>query len=460
MKIRRDVVNLAMPILTEQVCIKLMGVVNAIMAGRLGTEVMSAIGMVDALNSIFINLFTSMAVGGTVVVAHYTGRRDWKSCNETARHAFLSGGIISFSATLLIYVFIGGVVGVLYGSAEQAVLDNLYIYLKITLLTFPLMALTAVASGVLRGVGNTRTPMQINIIMNVLNVVFSYVFIYGIKLEGAHFNISVPGMGIAGAATGIALARLAGTLLSIYALTNGSNKICMRFDRKFRLNWELLKSIYGIGLPSGAESLLFNGGKLIIQTFIVGMGTSVLAVNYVFNSIAGITSIPADALNITATVLVGQYMGRNESEEAKRALLYVMKLSSICLAVIGVVAFPLTGLMVSVFTDNREVVELSSLLLKIHLVLMPLMHAFSFVLPAGLKATGDAKLTMMVSFFSMWAFRVVMGYIFGVVLNFGIIGIWIGAYIDWLARSILFYIRLQRGKWKENVVIRENAQTV
>ncbi len=119
--------------------------------------------MVDAINSIFISLFSALAVGGSVVVAHYAGRREAKSYNEAARHALYSGEILAVIVTLIIFLFSNPLIKALYGSAEQAVISNLLIYFNITLLTYPLIALTSIACSILRGVGNTKTPMQVNI---------------------------------------------------------------------------------------------------------------------------------------------------------------------------------------------------------------------------------------------------------------------------------------------------------
>lgn len=457
MIIRKDVASLAVPIITEQAFVKIMGVLNAVMAGHLGKEAVSAIGMVDAINNIFISLFSAMALGGSVVVAHYAGRKDIKSLNEAARHATYSGGLIALAMTLIIFIFKYGIISILYGSAEKLVMDNLYIYLNITLLTYPLIALTAIACGVLRGAGNTKAPMKVNIIMNIINVVFSFLLINGVDFKFKSASISIPGLGITGAALGIAIARTVGSIMVLYILVRGSGELRLRIERDFKINKDLLRSIYGVGIPAGVESLLFNGGKLITQVLIVGMGTTAIAANYIATSIGGLITIPAESLSMSATVLAGQYMGRGDGEGAKSTLLYLLKLSSVCMAIIGVVAFPFTTLMAKAYTENADVIKGVVLLLNFQLIVLPILHPASFTLSAGLKGTGDAKYTMKVSIFGMWAFRIVLGYILGVMLKIGVLGVWLGAYVDWLVRGILFYIRLQKGNWKNNVVIKNSS---
>ena len=454
MFLRKDVIKLTMPVIAEQAFLMIMGVINAIMAGHLGKEVVSAIGMVDSINNIFIAFFSALAVGGTVVVAHYSGLKNYKSANEAARHTLLAGLLLSVAVTLVIFIFRHSLIVMLFGSAEKDVANNSLMYLGITLLTYPLIALTSVACGVLRGAGDTKTPMKITIMMNFFNIVLSYVLIYGFKFGSVHFQIEIPGFGLRGAAYGIAAARTIGAMLVTLVLFRGSKIIKLTIDRTFRPDFEILKSIFGVGLPASIESLLFNGGKLITQIFIVSMGTASIAANYIAGSVFGLINIPGAALSIAATTLIGQHMGRGEKEEARATSIYLVKAASLCLLIACAVIFPLSRLMASAYTGNAEVVEISAFLIRTSLISMPLLWALSFILPAALKGAGDARYTLIVSVISMWTFRIALSYVIGITLKQGVAGIWYGMYIDWLFRSVLFYIRLRRGKWMRNVVVK------
>jgi putative MATE family efflux protein len=453
--IRKDVISLSVPIIAEQTFVMIMGVINAIMAGSLGKEVVSAIGMVDSINNVFISFFSALSIGGTVVVAHYIGQKNLKGANEASSLAIISGVALAALVTILLIFFRTMLIKILFGSAEQQVINNSSIYLNITLLTYPFIALTSVACGVLRGSGDTKTPLKITIIMNILNILLSYILIYGINIGNAHLHIAIPGFGIRGAAFGIAAARTIGAALILYTLLRGSTFIKLKIDRTFKLNFEILRSIFGIGFPASVESLMFNGGKLITQVFIVGMGTASIAANYVAGVVFGLVNIPGAALSIAATTLVGQSIGKNEIEEANSILRYLTKLTSVCLLILCLLVIPFAGVLSAFFTKSSDVIEISSTLIRVSALVMPAIWAISFILPAGLKGAGDAKYTMIVSIFGMWAFRITLGYILGVPLKMGVLGVWIGMYIDWLVRGIFFYIRLQRGKWKKNVVIRK-----
>lgn len=454
MRIRKDVLDLSLPIIAEQAFVMVMGVVNAIMAGHLGKEAVSAIGMVDSINNIFIAFFSALAIGVTVVIAQYTAKRNYQMANDAALHGMISSILISIAITLLIYIFRAGLIRLLFGNAEQSVLDNSLMYLNITLLTYPLIAATSIASGILRGAGDTKTPMKVSIIMNILNVLLSYSLIYGLKISNSHLNLEIPALGVKGAALGIAGARAAGALLILYTLISGSKAVKLSIEKDMKINFELLRSIYSVGLPASVESLLFNFGRLITQVFIVGLGTASIAGNYVANSAFGLINIPGNSLSLAATTMVGHRMGRGDSDGAKEDMLYLVKLTSISLLAICAAAFPTAKVLSALYTSDAEVINISAGLIRSMIFAMPFFWALSFILPAGLKGAGDGKYTMVSAIFSMWVFRIGAGYILCIPAGFGVLGVWIGMYIDWVVRSILFFVRLKKGKWRNNVVIR------
>ncbi|TDT61112.1 MATE family efflux transporter [Fonticella tunisiensis] len=451
--IREDVLKLTVPILVEQMFVMSMGTINTMMAGHIGKEAVSAIGMVDSINNIFIAFFSALAVGGTVVVAQYTGQRNVKKANEATKQALYSSLAISLAITIITWVFREPLISILYGSAEKEVINDAFIYLAITLLTYPAISISLVANGVLRGAGDSKTPMTITIVMNIMNVILSYLLIYGINIKNNFINIYIKGLGIEGAALGIAAARTIGALIVMLVLLRGSASLKLKGIFKFKMDKELLKSIFGIGVPASVESLLFNGGKLITQIYIVGMGTVSIASNAIAGSIISMLNIPGNALSIAATALVGQYMGRGNTEESGRVLSYMTKLSTICLAIIGVLSVPFANQIAMLYNKNADIVQLTADIIRINAIFMPL-WSVSFVLPAGLKGAGDATYTMVTAVIGMWLFRITLGYFLGIPLKLGLIGVWMGMYIDWLVRGILYYKRLKNGKWKDHVVIR------
>lgn len=446
--IRKDVLALAAPILVEQAFVNLLGIVNTIMAARIGKEAISAVGMVDSLYALILAFFSALALGGTVVVAQYTGQGNRKMANVASMQVLVSGVLVSLVLALLVFIFRVPLLHGLFSTADPRVMENMNTYLSIALFTYPLSAFSLIVCGSLRGAGDTRTPMKVNSLMNVMNVLLSYVCIYGIDLGIWH----LPGFGVAGAATGLGLARLAGVLYLVLILSRRDS--LMRLDglRNFRFDLATQRAIFSIGIPASIESFMFQGGKLITQIMVVGMGTAAIAANYIAFSVVLLINIPGNALSMAATTLVGQHMGRGDEEGAENTLRYVVKLATVCLVSLGLLCFPLTSKLAGLYSSDTGVIYLTSIVLRINCLFM-LFYATTFVLPSGLRGAGDAKYAMVTTLIGMWLFRIVLGYCLGVVLGMGLVGVWCGMFADWLVRSALYVRRLRSGRWKGNQVI-------
>lgn len=440
MLIRKDVLKLAIPIMIEQTFVMLLGTFNTMMAGHIGEEAVSAIGMVDSINNMFISFFAALSVGATVVVAQQIGQEKPKKANETAKQAIISGVIVALTITILLWIFRLQLINKLYGSAEELVKVNAKLYLEFTLLTYPFIAIEQIANGILRGCGDTKTPMKITMFMNVINIILGYVLIFGLDF------LNIPSFGITGAALAIAIARLVGTLLIMIVLFRGSKIIKLKKIFPFKFDFKIQKDIFNIGIPAGMEQVIFNTGKLIVQVFIVTMGTTSIAANAIGNSIAIIINVPGNALCLAATTLVGQYVGRDDIKGAKNTLIYLVKFGTIALVTLGILFIPIAPWLSSLYTDSQEVINLSSKLIATNGIAL-IAWSMSFILSSGLKGVGDTRYTMLTAFIGMWIFRVFIGYILGIVLNVGLVGIWIAMYIDWFVRGTMYCVRLKGNKW-------------
>lgn len=440
MLIRKNVLKLAIPIVIEQTFVMLLGVCNTMMAGHIGEEAVSAIGMVDSINMLFISFFAALSVGATVVVAQQIGKGQSNKANETAKQAVMSGIIVSLVITLFLWIFRVPMINFLYGSAEELVKLDAKLYIEFTLLTYPFIAVEQISNGILRGTGDTKTPMTITMFMNVINIILGYILIYGLDI------FDIPSFGIMGAAIAIAIARTIGTIVIIIVLFRGSRNIKIRKIYPFKFDMKIQKDIFNIGIPAGMEQVIFQTGKLIVQVFIVTMGTASIAANAIGMSISQIINVPGNALCLAATTLVGQHIGKNDIKGAKSILIYLVKFTTFSLVTIGILFVPIAEWLASFYTNDPDVIKLTAILIKSNSIAL-LAWGISFVLSAGLKGAGDTRYTMITAFIGMWVFRICLGYILGILCGIGILGIWIAMYIDWIVRGSMYLIRLRGIEW-------------
>ncbi|MBI0094332.1 MULTISPECIES: EmmdR/YeeO family multidrug/toxin efflux MATE transporter [Gilliamella] len=436
----REIFPLAMPIFIENLSVILMGIFSTFLVSWIGNAEMAAVGMAESFNMIIMSFFMAVALGTSVVVAFSLGRHNRKKAVSAARQSITL--LIIISLLLFVFVEFSGywIVEIIAGKAEPKVKELTLTFLKLTVLGYPALAFILVGCGALRGAGNTKLPMYLNIIMNILNLSISYVLIYGV------FNWE--GLGFIGAGIGLTASRYCGMIFILIVLTiKPSRALFIPFRSYFHsFNAKILIDILSIGIPASVESVMFNIGKLLTQTFVAGMGTSTIAANFIAFSIAGLLNLPGGTLGSTSTIIVGKRLGMGQTYQPTRQLKFIFHLTNILLCFLAFLSVPFAGLLSSMYTDNQEVIQISKHLLWLNALFTPF-WASSFVLPYGFKGAKDASYTMWVAIGSMWMCRIVVGYIFGVYLGFGVFGVWFGMFLDWIIRSIFFYQRLISGKW-------------
>jgi len=272
--------------------------------------------------------------------------------------------------------------------------------------------------------------------MNVLNVCFGL------------FLIKVIKMGVAGAACGLLISRALGLVICAAFIVRKSNPVRITFAniKKFSLGTQ--KKILNLGVPTSVESVLFNIGKLITQIYIVSLGPTAQAANAIGGSIFGLVCVPGNSFSTGVMILTGQKIGRGEKDDVPKTIRYGVLtamglMAVICLGVLF--AAPVIKTLYSVDFDTWKILRM---LIIASIIIHPILWPASFILPSALRATGDVRFTMVVAVASMWVFRIGTGYVLGITLGMGVMGVWIGMYTDWVIRGLLFFVRLAGGKWK------------
>jgi putative MATE family efflux protein len=447
LKIRPDVIKLTTPILIEQVFVNLLGIVNTILASRVSKEAVSAIGMVDSINSVVGAVLSALAIGATVVVAQVIARGEKNTASAATLQALVAGIAIGGALTLFMILGQETVLRTLYPDTEPEVLQYMQTYLTITALAYPVTALTVIGCGALRGIGETKSTMKVNMLMNVLNVTLSYVLIYGVQLNTVLLDVSIPAFGVAGAASALTLARVCGAIYLCSTVLRRKDFLPAITVRALRPNGKLLNAIFSVGLPASVESLVFNGGKLLVQVILVGMGTVAIASNYIAFSISSLINIPGAALAIASMTLVAYDAGRGDYDAARKTMWHVLRIGWVCMGIIGIVFIPLAPLAVGLYTDDAEVVYMASILVQMNCALL-LCYPTTFILPHGLQGAGDVRFTVVSTLIGMGIFRLLLGYYVGVTLGLGVIGVWLAIIADWIARSALYVFRLRGTHWQ------------
>lgn len=431
----RQIIALFLPILIDQAFIIGLNLVNTAMISSSGVAAVSAVNMVDSLNVFLINVFVAVATGGTVVVAQYTGSRNEQMVSKASAGTVTAVSLMALGIGLLIMGFHNPLLSVLFGNASAEVLDNARVYLIGSSLSYFGIAIVQAVCAALRGIGKTRASLALSLIMNLLYVLLNIIF------------ITLMDMGVVGMALAVNIARVVGAVCALYYLFKIETSLHLRIRDLFHLPIEMLRKILFIGLPFAAEQMFFNGGKLLTQVFIVSLGTYAIATNAISGSLAMVFQIPASAMSLAIVTVVGQCIGSGNIADARKFIQSFLWLGSASLALIGLILMPLFHPLVGIFDPPAEIVDDIFIVLLINTIAQVPLWAISFILPSALRAAGDSRFTSVTSMLTMWLFRVVLGYILGIVLGYGILGVWLAMNCEWGVRGAIFLWRFRGKKW-------------
>ena len=439
---RHALVALLLPLIAEQALSVTIGLADTLMVSSVGEAAVSGVSLVDSFNTLMIQVMSALATGGAVVTSQYIGHREPKNAKAAAAQILFV--LASFSLVVAAVVVVGrhAILRGIFGSIDADVMRYAETYFLLSALSYPFIGLYNAGAALFRAQGNSKISMLSSLVMNVINIGGNAVLIYGF------------GMGVLGAALASLVSRAVSCLVVLWLLQRPACPLRVDGLRALAPDGGLIRRILRVGIPAGIENGMFQIGKLSVSSLTSTLGTAAIAANAVANTASTFLNIPANAVGMAALTVVGQCLGAGEKEQAvyysRRLLLtaycgaWVMNLSAFLFA-------------------NRFVISLFNLSPEAQTMALQVMVWFNFVslffwpssftLPNILRAAGDARFTMAVSILSMWVFRV--GFCYVMVLGFHgrLLSIWMGMFLDWVFRSLCFFVRFARGRWMEQSVI-------
>lgn len=437
----KQLAALLIPIAFDQLLNSFMGTVDTLVVSNIGSAAISAVSLVDAINILIVQAFFALAAGGTVICSQYLGSKEVEKANDAARQLLFVTFFLSVMMSVLCILFCQPILQLIFGKVEQEVMDNAKIYFLFSAIAFPFIALYDDGASILRAQENSRLPMQISVLANILNVILNLLFVWGFHL------------GVGGSACATMLARAFAMITVLVELRKPVWVIHLNRYFSIRPDWRQIRRILKIGIPSSVENSMFQFGKLAIQSTVSMMGTAAIAAQGMTNIIENLNGIMAIGVGIGMMTVVGECMGAGRKDEA---VYYVKKLSVIGEVIVVISCLLLFALVRPItYFGGMEPSSASMCIFMVTCITIvkPLVWTLSFLPAYGFRAAGDVRFSMVVSIVSMWIFRVTLVMILARIFGMGPIAVWIGMFTDWTVRAIIFTVRLKSGRWLEHRVI-------
>ena len=433
----KDLRNLIFPLFVEQFLLMFVGIADTFVVSFSSEADVSGVSLVTSFNTVLIFLFTALSSGGAVIISQYIGNKNEKAASRSASQLLMISAVISIAMTIPIILFRTQLLRLLFGKIEADVMNACESYLFITALSLPALAIYDAGAALCRSIGKTNVTMYISVAANIINVAGNCIGVFVFRLGAA----------------GVAYPSLISRILSAVAVTifcfRKTNQTRFTMSDTFCWDSSLLKKIMGIALPNGVENGVHQLVKVALSSMVALFGTYQIAANGVAQSIWSLAAIMGLAMSPVYTTVIGQCMGAGDIDAADFYFKKLNKITLILSILWNALIFALTPLIIKYSAISDEAKQLVIWLVLINNIFNGLAYPYAGSLGNGLRAAGDVKFTMIVSITLTIAARLLFSALFGLWLNWGVIGVAIGMSIDLVFRGAIFIWRYKSRKWTQ-----------
>jgi putative MATE family efflux protein len=407
------------------------------MVGSLGAEAVAGVSAGGVVYWFIQSVVMAVTTGLVAFVARSIGARNLRLADATLRQAIVLGsvfGVATHLAGLPLRFFAIEIYGV-----EPSVVQYGATYLAWLLAGNVPFTLTFVFAAALRAAGDSRTPLFVGIVANVLNVFLNWVLIYG--------KLGAPPLGVAGA--GIASSLAMAFQVVVFAGLWGGRRLQLRpAGASFALDVALCRRILYVGYPAAIEGALWHVGLLLFMRIMSAYGTAEFVAYNIGAQILALSFLPGQGFAMAAATLVGQHLGDGQPERAARSGWRSLAGGVVALSINAVLIVALAGPIARWFIDDDEVVSLTADFILILGIAQPFM-AVEFVMGGALRGAGDTRYPLGVLFTGLFLCRLIPATVAASVFHAPIQIVWSALLLDYATKALLLIVRFARGRWRE-----------
>jgi putative MATE family efflux protein len=434
---RRRVLGLAWPVIAQNLLETLVGVVDTLLVARLGAVAIAGVGTNVQVLFIVLGVLVGVSAGSTVLVAHAVGARDWAAAQLVSKQSITWGVLASIPVAILVGLLARRVIGA-FGVADDVAAIGAEC-LRVTMIGFPAFLLIFVVSGIMRGAGDTRTPLVAGFISNVINAGLAWVLIYG--------GLGLPAIGAVGSAWAATIARFIAAAFLIVLLVRGRGQLKLRGLAHWAPRVRELRRVLSIGMPAAVEQVLISAAFTVLTAIIATLGTLSLAAQRISFTALSLSFLPGVGFAIATSALVGQSIGAGRPQEARAAARAAAEWVTLWMIPLGIVFLVFARPIMGIFTDDREVIDLGARSLQVLAFSQPL-WGLLFVWAGALRGAGNTRLPLFYNVLGMW-----LGVVFAFVLirvgDVSLPVVWAVCLPGWAINAAGVWIGFRREKLQE-----------
>ena len=433
-KLIKNIFQITLPAVFDLLAQTLIMALDMKMVSSLGPSAISSVGVGTAGMYALIPALIAVATGTTALLSRAYGADNKIEGKKAFTQSFFIAVPLGIFLTIIFLLFSEQIIN-LVGNAKDMNLKDAILYQNMTVIGFPFLGISIATFYAFRAMGENKIPMIGNTLALVLKLILNFLLIYLFK------------WGIFGAALSTTLTRLFSAIFSIY-LVFWSKKNWISLELKdLKFDYFTSKRILKVGIPAAVEQLGLRIGMLIFEMMVISLGNLSYAAHKIALTAESISFNLGFAFSFAASALVGQELGKGSSQKALKNGYICTIIAMMVMSTFGLLFFIIPQFLVSLFTKDKDVIELATMALKIVSICQPFSGA-SMVLAGALRGAGDTKSVLLITYLGIFLIRIPITYLFLDVLNLGLAGAWIVMTIDLAIRSSLAFYIFRRGKWK------------
>lgn len=416
--------------------------VDTMIVGQyVGKEALAAVGATGTLLNLIVGFFVGLSSGATVIISQYYGAQDMKQVSKaihTSVALAIAGGVLIMAIGFLTTDISLQLIGL-----PEEVVESAALYLNVIYSGMIFSMIYNVGTGILRALGDARTPLYILIVCCLVNIVLDLLFVLVFQWD------------VFGVAFATVVSQVISAILVIIRLMRADSSYRLQL-KKIRFDISILKSILRIGLPSGLQSIMYSSSNLLVQTYVNSFGTNAIAAWSAFAKIDGFLWMTMNAFGIAITTFAGQNFGAGKYDRVKRGTNICLAMTLAVTVVQSVLLFVYVEYLLQLFTADVQVIELGASMLR---VLAPgyFLYVFIEIFSGTIRGTGEAMQPMLITLFGICVLRIVWlltvlpiwNTLFALALNYP---------VTWGITAVFFIIYYLRGNWLKRSITRTQTE--
>jgi len=447
------IILLAWPVFIEQIFTTLVSFADTAMVGSMGAVATASISISNPPIFLLNGVIMSLGIGITAMVARATGAGNPQLVQKLMRHAMLVILYIGLPIAI-ITTCLSRMIPLWMGAGED-IIDTATSYNLITAVGRPFMMASMVLNSAFRGYGDTKTPMVLNLVMNVVNVVGNFLLIYPTRVLtvlGFSFTMPGAGLGVEGAAIATAVGMALSGIMAFVIAFRKSNPYHVSFAEKgsFKPDKDLSKQIFNISFPAMLERICMSSSGIFVNSSVALLGTVNIAANSLCLSAESLSYMPAFAFQMAITTLVGQSLGAKKPELAKKFVRTTQLLGIAVMALATVGLFVFAEPIIGVFTPDQDVIRIAAFCLRIT-AFIQVPQLMAWVYGGALRGAGDTKSIFYITAATNWGVRTLFSVLAIRVFHLDLSSIYYVMVAEIMVRLFFLYLRYRSGKWQHTM---------